>query len=443
LGYNQKLRSASITDQGYVEEKSVVAAALYSSVASRGLPDTISRGTSHTKPRELTLDTKYEGVPLIGVWTGYAVMVVDKSGNRRVELGPKTIRLKWDETLEVLSLSTGKPKNTDTLERTVYLRTKNNKVSDVIDVETKDHVPLAIKLSFRVNFLEETNEKWFEVDNYVKLLCDHVRSMLKGMVRKQEVETFYSDGTAIVRDFLLGKSTEGERKGLAFPECGIVVEDVEVLAIEIKDGSVAQMLNDTQRKMVAANIRLNEAERDLTITRKSEEFTRQKANEAWKTKELILTLEIAKSQKESEVALSAIDAAIAQQQEELKNIEAQQAALNAKIAGELSREKSKQEQQLTFAERQAKSRLEELKAETESCVQRLQAAQSGFSEALLALGSQETLTKVFEAGSIQRYIGGDSVVDALKKVFAGTALEETISQHVGRLGNVSIPNPRK
>ena len=85
-------------------------------------------------------------------------MVVDKRGNRRVVQGPDTVLLDYDETLEVLELSTGKPKTTDKLEHTVYLRVSNNKVSDVIGgVYTKDHVPIILKLSYRVNFEGDPN----------------------------------------------------------------------------------------------------------------------------------------------------------------------------------------------------------------------------------------------------------------------------------------------
>ena len=45
----------------------------------------ISRGTSYSKPRTITLDTKYEGVVAIDIWTGYAVNVISKDGTRKVE----------------------------------------------------------------------------------------------------------------------------------------------------------------------------------------------------------------------------------------------------------------------------------------------------------------------------------------------------------------------
>ena len=115
----------------------------------------ISRGVSYTKPRTICLDTKYDGAVGISVWTGYAVNVVSKSGKREVLCGPTTRLLDYDESLEVLELSTGKPKTTDYLLKTVYLRTENNKISDVINVQTKDFVDVQIKVSYCVDFLKD------------------------------------------------------------------------------------------------------------------------------------------------------------------------------------------------------------------------------------------------------------------------------------------------
>ena len=149
--------------------------------------DEFSRGSTYTQPRTITLDSKFQGAPQIAPWTGYAVLVTSKTGKRRVELGPTTVLLDYDEGLEILSLSTGKPKTTDRLLETPYLRVENNQVSDVVQVETADHVHVHIALSYRVNF-EGDPVRWFSVENYVKFLCDHVRSVLKGHVRKLAVD---------------------------------------------------------------------------------------------------------------------------------------------------------------------------------------------------------------------------------------------------------------
>lgn len=62
------------------------------------------------------------------------LMIISKDGTREVIVGPQTILLDYDQTLEALELSTGKPKTTDRLEKVVFLRCENNRVSDVINV---------------------------------------------------------------------------------------------------------------------------------------------------------------------------------------------------------------------------------------------------------------------------------------------------------------------
>ena len=79
--------------------------------------DEFTRASTYTQPRTVTLETKFQGGPSVDVWTGYAVMIISKTGKRRVEQGPTTVLLEYDESLEVLELSTGKPKTTDALIR--------------------------------------------------------------------------------------------------------------------------------------------------------------------------------------------------------------------------------------------------------------------------------------------------------------------------------------
>jgi hypothetical protein len=150
------------------------------------------------------------------VWTGYAVLVTSKTGRRRVEVGPTTLLLDYEESLEALALSTGKPKTTDKLLETPFLRVENNQVTDVVEVETLDHVFVQLRLSYRVDF-EGDALRWFTVENYVKFMCDHVRSVLKGQIRKVAVEAFYASSTDRIRDLILGVPADGKRAGLAFP----------------------------------------------------------------------------------------------------------------------------------------------------------------------------------------------------------------------------------
>ena len=95
---------------------------------------------------------KYEGAVVIDVWTGYAVKIKSKTKAHKVVVGPKTIMLEYDETLEHMSLSTRTPKTDDRLLETAYLHVMNNKVSDIITATTKDNCEVSVALSYRVNF---------------------------------------------------------------------------------------------------------------------------------------------------------------------------------------------------------------------------------------------------------------------------------------------------
>jgi len=204
--------------------------------------DTIDRRTTFTSPRTITLDTKYSGAVGIDVWTGYAILIISKGGNRRVVVGPKTVLLEYDETLGIMELSTGKPKTDNVLIKTAYLRVTNNKVSDIITVETKDLVKVEIRLSYLVNFTGE-QEKWFDAENYVKLLTQHMRSIIANAIKKKGIEEFYDNSTDIIRNTVLGISDgTGERPGNLFKENGMHIYDVEVLGVKIIDDNIAMNL---------------------------------------------------------------------------------------------------------------------------------------------------------------------------------------------------------
>ena len=74
--------------------------------------DEFTRSRKFTPPRTITLDTKYDGAVAINVWSGYAVLVVGKTGERKVFVGPGIYLLEYDEILESIELSTGTPNPT-------------------------------------------------------------------------------------------------------------------------------------------------------------------------------------------------------------------------------------------------------------------------------------------------------------------------------------------
>jgi len=382
----------------------------------------LDRSNQFTKPRTIVFNTKYEGVPSLGVWVGYAVLVVDKQGNRRVEQGPTNLLLEYDQTLEVLQLSTSTPKTDDRLIETVFLRVLNNKVSDGCVVETADHVKVTLRYSMRVNF-EDEPLRWFEVENYVKFLCDHVRSVLKGAVKKHAIEGFYAQSVEVIRDAILGKGDDKARRpGMKFDENGMRVTDVEILDVTIDDEDIAGLLSDAQHEAVQGNIALLRARRGLEMTEKSEAITRGEAEARATTAAKLAELEVSATADRLRVALAAVQAELEQAEAQKRTAIARNAVTDTDHAAELARQKATSDlDNQTRAAHQALV-LDALKAEVDAAVQRFGAAQGGFSEALLALSNQETLAKVAEAMSVQAFVGGKTLTDVIDRVFAGTPL---------------------
>ena len=241
----------------------------------KAIMDEISRSSTYTQPRTVTFDNKFAGVPRVDVWTGYAVMVVSATGQRRVAMGPTSILMEYDETLEAMKLSTGKPKTTENPLHTVFLRIKNNNVSDtIIDVETSDHVRSNIAIGCKVDF-EDDPSKWWDIENYVKHITDHVRSVVKGAVKKISIEEFYSNSTDIIRDIILGKKDDGDRPGMKFSN-GARIKDVDIMGVKIQDAEIQHLLAKTQHQVVQTNIELAQKRRDVEVTLEMEKLDREK-----------------------------------------------------------------------------------------------------------------------------------------------------------------------
>jgi major vault protein len=404
------------------------------------ISEEFSRATSYTQPRTVTLDTKFQGAPQVSPWTGYAVLVTSKTGQRRVERGPATVLLNYDEGLEVLSLSTGKPKTSDTLLYTPYLRVENNQVSDILQVETADHVQVQIHLSYRVTF-EGDPMKWFAVENYVKFLCDHIRSVLKGHARKLRVEDFYATSTDHIRDFILGKSSEGKRPGMVFPENGMRVVDVEVLKVLLQDEKIRMLLDQAQHEVVRSNIEVSGLRRQLDVNKQREAIARENAEVSAATR--IRTDELARELAASELSLvlARITNTLAETEERKKAVHVEQELEEMKFGTRLDRVKRERDQEFAFFVRDQEKKIELLKAEAEAAVQRFQAASGNFSEALLALSRNETLVKVAQAWDTQKLVEGESLGDTLTRLFQSTPLRPLVDKLASSGNGKSSPPP--
>lgn len=408
--------------------------------------DELERGATYQEPRTLTFETRYSGVPTIDLWTGYAVMVVSSDPNakvkRRVEIGPKRLLLEYDEVLEVLSMSTGKPKNTDNLIQSVYLRVKNNQISDIVSAETKDHVNVTFKISLRGDFTGEPS-RWFDAENYVKLVCDHVRSVVKAAVRTRSIEELYADPTGIMRDVILGTKDKEKRPGMLFEENGFHVLDVDVLGFTVGDDRISRVLDTTQHQVVESNIELALAEQKLGIEKRKEELSRELTSAKAETQQIQATiqaemekfnaslaadrvkrnLELKVQELESKLSELKKKEEIQAEEQRLVNDLAQHEADRMKLKAATDHDVQKALQDLALAK---------TREETKAAVERFQAAAGPLAEAMVALGNQDVLAKIAEATSLQHYIGGPNLVDALKKVFEGSPLAAVLNTTVAK-----------
>ena len=394
----------------------------------------ISRGTSYTKPRTITLDNKYDGVVSLDVWTGYAVNVVSKNGTRKVVRGPQTILLDYDQTLEELQLSTGKPKTTDKVEHTVFLRYENNKVSDIISIETKDFVECSVKVSYCVDFDPAYMDSWFSVDNYVKYLCDRIRSLLKREVKKHTIEDFYQNYSDIVRNIAIdySENTTSEKasnkhEGRFFRENGMFVKDCEVLSLTV-ESEIAEILESHQRDMVEKSLELSDAEARVKVAEALFD-AEKKENELASTK-LINRMNL---QGEEARRKLEIQAEVNRKQEAEKQAAKQaekdmQVLIDAIHEAEMTRKQK--ETDANIAEKQALADIE--KAKQEAYAKTVADVMKSIQPDLVAAIQAQSDSKVFNsiATGIAPYaIGnGESAAEFVDRLLRGTTLEGIVNK---------------
>ena len=394
----------------------------------------ISRGVSYTKPRTITLDTKYDGVVAVNVWTGYAVNIVSKTGKREILVGPAARLLDYDETLEAVELSTGCPKSTDNLIKTAYLRVENNKVSDIIDAQTKDFVEVRVKVSYCVNFLPEFKDKWFSVENYVKYLCDRERSLIKREIKKYTIEEFYANATDIVRNVAINyrdEKTEAEDSnipaGRFFKENGMLVHDAEILNVGV-ERKIAATLEAHQEEMIAKCLELSDAEKRAEVQAKLAEYERKEIEMRHQNKVHKFELE-QKFQMEEMEAKSKKDAELRAQKEAATQAEADmQVILDAIQAAKLARDKKQDEAKLETERALAeieKSRQEAYAATVKTIVESIS---DDLVAALTSSANADMLETVTEAMAPYAIANGESVADVTNKLLRGTTLEKVIDK---------------
>jgi major vault protein len=381
-----------------------------------------------------------------------AILATSADGQRVVE-GPCVELLEYEETLASLALSGGTPKSDDRTVRTCFLRTVGNRVSDVVTLETADFVQVEVRLSYHVTFDREHQSRWFNHENYVGLLCDHLRSLLRSGARQIPLTDLWSNLPNLIRDTILGERTEGGRAGRLFPENGMRVTEVEVLSSEILDDEIAGLLDTVQRESVSLVI----GDRQATEQLRSDKLRHQLELER-----LALQRDARSKKAELELLIHKLEHEAAGTR--MRDTEArskEQAALNAE------RERMLLDQSLARAKAQASSDVELERSRTISAVElaglghteeqshrkalaaieaeliaarsqatvaERQAVQPALVEALSGLGDKVLLSEVAANMNLVSLFKGKDVATLFQEILGGTRVARTIE--------ANLPSPR-
>ena len=371
----------------------------------------ISRGVSYTKPRTITLDTKYDGVVSIDVWTGYAVCVVSKSGKREVVVGPATRLLNYDETLQPISTSEGD---------TVFLKLNNNKITDVINAQTSDYVDVQVKLTYNVDFNGDKS-KWFEVDNYTRFVTDYMRNAIKIAIKDYDIQNFYADSTAIIRAEVLDEETGVH----TFKNNGAVITDVEVVSVSV-ERSVAELLEQHQEEILSKSLELADADAKMQVVTALAEVEKKEADLAAANKlyKLELDQNFKEEQLSKEEAIKTKLRAAAEAENKAKaDMQEVLAAINDAT---IAREKAQRDAEIEYQKSLAKIEEDKQKAYAATVVEMLGAIQPGLIEAINANTQTELVSGIGSAISPYAMANGESVADTVSTLLRGSKLEDAL-----------------
>ena len=383
----------------------------------------ISRGVSYTKPRTITLDTKYEGVVGINVWTGYAVNIVDKKGNRQIVIGPATKLLNYDETLE--SVNGGGNKST------AYLKIKNNSVSSSIDAKTKDHIDVTVHVSYNIDFLEEFKNKWFNIENYSEHAKNIIRNLLKKEIKKYTIHEFYENAQNIITSIISGNEKNSSKdksyRGKLFKENGMIVTDIEIHNVVI-DENVNYVLEQHRLDLIHKTIQLQDAENKIKLIEAIAEADKKEAetNNAKAIYDIELRHNIAteKLNKEQELEAKKQIASQAKADAELEL----QLVLSQINEAQIAREKANQEAKIALQKELAAIEEAKQKAYAETIKEIVGSITPDLVAALSTKANAELLAEATKNMSPLAIAKGESVADTLNTLLRGTTLEKVVEK---------------
>ena len=371
----------------------------------------VSRGTSYTKPRTITLDNKFDGVVSIDVWNGYAVNVISKNGDSKVVVGPKTIILDYDQELEAINVNG---------EKTVFLPTNYIKLPLNFTFTTQDYFSIGLEMDISVKFNPAETEKWFKNHNFAEQFILNLRSALKHTFVEHTVQDIYNNyRTYIDETFEVYADALTDSNGL-------IIDTYEVKKFKIFDEYIADFLENEQQEKVKKEIELQNAEKHYEIEKELADFEIAELKEANRKSEA--RIQSQKEIKEKQIAANKEIEALSAEVEKAK-IQAKadmQVILDTINAAELARKDAEVKQQLDQARAAADIEKQKQEAYANTVKEILTAIGPELAAALTHKTNADMLETVSNAVSPYALANGESLADTVNKLVRGTSLENVI-----------------
>lgn len=287
-------------------------------------------------------------------------------------------------------------------------------------------VQVRIRLSYRVNF-EGDPQAWFNVENYVKFLTEHLRSLLRAAIKRRTIQSFHPQVASEVRDVVLGAQAEdGKRPGRQFDENGMRVYDVEVLDVEIGDDAIETLLVGAQHAVVEQTLTLDSDRRRLEQTRERETIKQEIDAIEADTRQKRFELQRAEVERVHAYEVAKIDAELDSRK---RRLDAEQASLDAVHDAKIARQHRSAGLDLEIGDK----RLRELDAEVKAVATKAEAVSPELITALQAFGDRALAEKIAQSMAPLAILGGDRVAEVLAKLLRGAKLASVLE--LGEFGS--------
>jgi len=253
-----------------------------------------------------------------------------------------------------------------------------------------------------------------------------MRSMLRNVVKQHGIEEFYRDPINIIRDAILGKSTEGGRTGRKFDENCMRIYEVDVLGVSIKDEAICGLLEKAQTDALRTTLEIAAKERELNKTTRIEAFEREISKEKAATTSAKVGIEVEQIKMQLEKNLAELKSKFESERKKQGAELAQQAGLDTISAARLARGKAEEDQNMALAAERIRQELDKKRQETEEIVKRAVAVSDKLIAALQAFGDDALMAKAAEAMAPLAIFRDSGVMEVLAGLFAGTPFAEKL-----------------